>query len=89
MLRSRTDGDFVLCFKGIDNLSLFREYAAREIFDVKGSAKTLFYNIETAKNYFEGEKELIKYLRKEVKTDDTVLILGAGDIYERILRVVN
>ena len=81
--------EFLECFNGVDDLSIFKEYAARESFDAAGSAKSLYNNLITAKNYFNDIFELKKYLHKAACTGDTVLMLGAGDIYEKVLSVIN
>lgn len=74
--------DFVNVFKDIKNLSIYSTYAAREEFDYLGSAEKLFCEIGTAENYFTDPLTLKKYLRRTLQQGDTLLVLGAGDIYD-------
>lgn len=72
-------GDFVNCLSGIDNLLIYKTFAAREYFDAEGSALALSNAIKNSR-YAESERE-IKYFLRNVSGEDKVFVLGAGDIY--------
>ncbi|MBP5307785.1 MAG: UDP-N-acetylmuramate--L-alanine ligase [Clostridia bacterium] len=74
--------DFIKVLGNVKNLIIYQTYAAREDFDESGSAERLFRNVKSAKAYRFSPDGLKKYLRKEVKNGDTVLVLGAGDVYD-------
>lgn len=79
--------EFVSVLREIENLIVYKTYPAREYFDEAGSAKTLSENVGGCL-YVENMRELKTWLKKTVKAGDTLLFLGAGDIYyvaERIL----
>lgn len=60
---------------------IYKEYPAREEYDNLGSAKRLSDGIKGSL-YYEDFSELIKNLKKSKKKN--VLILGAGDLYDKI-----
>lgn len=72
--------EFISALKGIENLVIYKTYAAREYFDSAGSAYTLAENLPNAL-YAESIKELKFYLKPVLAQGDMVLFLGAGDIY--------
>lgn len=72
--------DFVNVLSGVEDLVLYKTYAAREYFDEAGCALTLAEHLPNAL-YIETVKELALYWRGTVGCGDTVLVLGAGDIY--------
>ena len=72
--------DFISCLIGINNLVIYKTYAAREYFDSEGSAYTLAEHLPNAL-YAESIKELQFYLKPVLSAGDMVLFLGAGDIY--------
>jgi UDP-N-acetylmuramate--alanine ligase len=78
---SKLIDDFVECFSQIENLCIYKTYPAREEYDYYGSAKNLFVKTKSATKYFEESDQLKNHLREEVGKNDTVLVLGAGDIY--------
>ena len=72
--------EFVSVLKKIDNLMLYKTYAAREHFDGAGSAQTLSVALKNSL-YAENVYALKTWIKKTVKSGDVVLFLGAGDIY--------
>ena len=72
--------NFVNAFKDEKNLVIYRTYPAREYFDAEGSALTLSEKLPRSL-YIETLRELVLWLERTVKPGDTVLFLGAGDIY--------
>ena len=72
--------DFVNVLSGIENLVIYKTYAAREYFDEAGCALTLAQHLGNAL-YAETVKELVLYLKGSLRGGETVLFLGAGDIY--------
>lgn len=73
-------GGFVSVLSGVENLVVYKTYAAREYFDAAGSALTLAQSLPNSL-YIERMRELEIYLHCSVRSGDLVLILGAGDIY--------
>lgn len=88
---SRTIGlkkEFVKCFSLANNLAIFKTYPAREKYMVGGSAKELFRSIRHShKVYLDNKKALKEYLR-EADLNNCVLVLGAGDIYEIVKKII-
>ena len=79
--------DFVRVLSKPENLVVYKTYAAREFFDEEGSAATLAQALPNSL-YIDGLHQLQLYLDCSVRSGDTVLFLGAGDIYfiaQRIL----
>ena len=72
--------DFIEVLRGVNNLIIYKTYPAREYYDEEGAAKTLADNIGGCL-YFETLKELKLWIKRMVKERDTILFLGAGDIY--------
>ena len=72
---------------GINNLLIYRTFAAREYFDDKGSALTLSQNIKRAR-YGDDVKDIIDFIL-DAGENDTVLFLGAGDIYDIAKYIIN
>ncbi len=72
--------EFQAVLAEVDNLIIYKTYPAREVFDAAGSAYTLHRKIENSL-YAESARELEVFMKKSVKSGDTVLFLGAGDIY--------
>lgn len=71
--------DFSEALSVADDLFIFKEYAAREPYDESGNAKRLAVNTPGAR-YGETKEELAKWAGAG-GCRDTVLFLGAGDIY--------
>ena len=79
--------DFVRVLSAAENLVIFKTYAAREKFDRAGSAYALHERIKNSL-YAESGRELEAYMRRSVRGGDTVLFLGAGDIYYLARRIL-
>lgn len=73
--------DFICSLSAAGNLAVFKEYAAREKYDEAGSAKRLSENVCGA-TYCDTDGELESFAAQG-GAGDTVLFLGAGDIYDR------
>ena len=76
--------DFISALKNGQRVIIYKTYPAREKFDEKGSAYTLYKNLLGAKvnvSYADKKDELIQKIDAQ-KNVDKVLVLGAGDIYE-------
>ena len=71
---------FVAVLLSLNNLLIYRTYAAREYYDDAGSALTLSQSIKKSR-YGDSEQDVIDFILK-ASAGDTVLFLGAGDIYD-------
>ncbi len=83
--------DFETCFKGVNQLVIFKTYKAREKFIRGGSALDLFNRVKVYKNnkyYCDTQKCLKNTLITMDKDYDLILVLGAGDIYQIIKKVL-
>lgn len=74
---------FVKTLSETENLVLFRTYPAREEYMKGGSAKELASLLPHA-GYFEDVRGLLAYLYAKVTRGDAVLVLGAGDLEEKM-----
>lgn len=72
--------EFVDVLRPVKNLMIYKTFPAREKYDGEGSAETLARNIGNCL-YSENVYVLKTWLKKTVKEGDTVLFLGAGDVY--------
>lgn len=72
--------EFVEVLQGVENLVVYRTFAARESYDEEGSAKALSDRLGNA-IYADNVHTLETYLKTSVKETDVVLFLGAGDVY--------
>ena len=79
--------EFVKVLSQIDNLLIFRTFAAREYFDDSGSALTLSQGIKKSL-YGYNYNDIIKFL-SHAKSGDCILFLGAGDIYDISKHIVS
>lgn len=70
---------------GADEVLLLKEYAAREEYDEKYSAAALQKVCKTA-DYAEDFAAAERWIEEKAKSGDTVLFVGAGDIYENSKR---
>lgn len=75
--------DFVNALSGIENLYLYKTYAAREDFDIEGSCMTLASYLPNSK-YYDNFESLYQDVTNNATESDTVVILGAGDLYQKI-----
>ncbi len=71
--------EFVEVLRPIKELMIFKTFPAREKYDEEGSAERLAQ--ELGGLYAENVYVLKTWLKKTVKEGDTLLFLGAGDIY--------
>lgn len=77
--------DFLTCFDGVDNLILTHIYAAREPFDGVTTSKALSEEIKKTipdTIYIEEFEDVCNYLKKNIKENDMVFIMGAGDVID-------
>lgn len=72
--------DFVSVLRPVENLLIYKTYAAREQYDEEGSAERLAREIGGCL-YASNPCVLKTWLKKTVQEGDVVLFLGAGDIY--------
>ena len=70
---------FVSVLSGVRHLLIYRTYAAREYFDEEGCAFTLSRAVKKSR-YGECPEDILKFM-SAAGEGDTVLFLGAGDIY--------
>lgn len=71
--------DFVKVLSPVNNLLIYRTFAAREYFDDAGSALTLSQNIKKSR-YGDVADDIVDFI-SDAKAGDIILFLGAGDIY--------
>ena len=71
--------DFISALHPIENLMIYKTYSARERYDPEGSGTLLAKKLGAL--YAENIFVLRTWLSKTVKEGDTVLFLGAGDIF--------
>ena len=79
--------EFVLTLSAVKKLLIYKTFAAREYYDDAGSALTLSGAVRRSV-YGDCETDIERFL-KSAKSGDTVLFLGAGDIYEIAKTVVD
>ena len=65
---------------GMMSIITYKTYAAREKYDEEGSAERLAFEVGGCL-YASNPQVLKTWLKKTAKEGDTVLFLGAGDIY--------
>lgn len=80
--------EFVSVLSGVENLVVYKTFAAREYFDAAGSALTLSEHLPRSL-YVETVRELGIYLRCSLAAGDVALVLGAGDIYYAAGQIVH
>ena len=71
--------EFVTVLSPLNDLLIYKTFAAREYYDDAGSALTLAQNIKRA-SYGDCPEDIKDFISK-AKEGDTVIFLGAGDIY--------
>ncbi len=79
--------EFVLTLAAVKRLLIYKTFAAREYYDDAGSALTLSNAVKRS-TYGDCETDIERFL-ENAKIGDTVLFLGAGDIYEIAKTVVD
>lgn len=77
---------FVKALSGLDNLLVYRTYAAREYYDDAGSALALAQKIKKSR-YGDDIQDITDFLSAAVE-GDMILFLGAGDIYDIAKNIV-
>ena len=87
--------DFVKCFSSLQNLVIYKTYSAREKYNKQGSAKTLYNDLLEVnklfdKNiyYVQNKNQIISTFNLLEKKVDRFLILGAGDLYDVIKKII-
>ncbi len=79
--------DFILALNTKCDIAIFKTYPAREPFDKQGDGYTLFEELHKTKNgvyYFDNINELLE----KSKQYKSVYILGAGNLYDDVKRIV-
>ncbi len=71
--------EFVQALRPVSELMIFKTFPAREKYDEEGSGERLAQAVGSL--YAENAYVLKTWLKKTVREGDTVLFLGAGDIY--------
>lgn len=72
--------DFVKTLSPLENLLIYRTFAAREYFNDEGSALTLSQHIKNSR-YGDAPEDLEDFISSACP-GDIILVLGAGDIYD-------
>ncbi len=84
--------DFISVLINQQNLIILDTYSAREKYDESGSAKTLYQNmVNSGKKdiYFVQDEDELKAQIEQVKLDNqSILFLGAGDIYQKAKKII-
>ena len=78
---------FVKVLSPLNNLLIYKTYAAREYFDDAGSALTLSQSLKKSR-YGDDAEDIYDFITR-AKEGDVVLFLGAGDIYYLAKSVLN
>ena len=78
--------DFVNCFGSkVDNMIVFKTYSAREPYDFQGDAKRLCEVLSLSRDCkFSEDYTLLETIKSSLAQDDIVLVLGAGDFYDKV-----
>ena len=82
--------EFLRVLKNVKCLIIHKEYPAREKYDVKGSAKTLYFKLisqSKGKVYYTKNLKEIKDAIENFEGTDKVYFLGAGDVYELAVKM--
>ena len=76
---------FQLVLSSLDNIVIFETYPARENEIIGGRAEDLF-TVVNLKNkwYFDNNYELMSFMRSKSTMYDCILVLGAGDLAEKL-----
>ena len=78
--------DFVNVLKPLPKLIIYKTYPARESFDGEGSAKRLCKEVQNAGVgiclYAHTKTALRRLIKKQISGCDSVVFIGAGDIYD-------
>lgn len=80
--------EFVAVLEGLEHLVVFKTYPAREEAILGGSAYDLYTQLDPKKAmYLENIDSLLSVIDREEKVFDCVLVLGAGDLAEKLKKV--
>ena len=77
---------FVKVLSPLNNLLIYKTFAAREYFDDAGSALTLSQTIKKS-HYGDAERDITDFISRAGE-EDMILFLGAGDIYYIAKKVI-
>lgn len=80
--------EFISVLSNMENLALFKTFSARENYIKGGGAYDLCKCIKNAR-YFEDVNLLTGHYKSILKRNDVLLVLGAGDLYDKIKDVLN
>lgn len=80
--------EFVKVLSCVENLTIYKTFAAREEYIEGGSAKDLAKLVKNA-DYFENAEILAAALRSKAKSGDSILILGAGDLEQKVRKYLD
>ena len=79
--------EFLGVINDLENIVLFKTYPARECEIAGGTAMDLYLKAKCKnKEYFDCENKLMDYIEKKHKDFDCVLVLGAGNLAEKLKR---
>ncbi len=80
---------FKTCFLGVKHLVIFKTYAARENYDKLGSETQLFFKVKNKnKTLALSANELVDQINKHLKNIDVIIVLGAGDLYNKFVDIL-
>ena len=80
--------DFATVLSNYPSVAIYKTYPAREPFDIQGDGFTLYQKLKNeVKNlfYYDDVNNLLTCSKKY----KTVFILGAGDLYDKVLDGLN
>lgn len=84
--------DFIETLKEVDDLFVYKTYPAREKYDKQGSARMLAENLNLVRKntcyYLKNKEELIKSFADMKGKVEVIVVLGAGDLYQTIKKVI-
>lgn len=81
--------DFVECLKFADKAIIFKTYSARELFDMEGDAFRLYEVLKGEMSCQYSEDYHLLNAMNDLEKDDVVLVLGAGDFYDKCDLTIN
>ncbi|MBQ8426803.1 MAG: UDP-N-acetylmuramate--L-alanine ligase [Clostridia bacterium] len=84
--------EFLHTLNGVNPLIICKTYPARELYDESGCAHKLYENLKKLGNenvyYADDDKSLFELIKRLCLNTDVVLILGAGDVYEKAVKLI-
>ena len=81
--------EFTTCFNLVERLIIFKTYPARERVLKEGKAIVLFRKVLIKNKYYvRTNSKLFQNLKNCAPKFDVILVLGAGDIYTRVKKVI-